>query len=472
LSKGKYMIARDTCGIILAAGLGTRMKSFKNKSLHELMGKPLLFYPVKLLLDSGAQSIIIVIGYQKEECIEAIERYFPEESRIIFAVQEKQIGTADAVISAGNYSEGFRNVLILNGDLPLFSASTVSGLVSAFKKSGEKIALVTSHIPDPAGYGRIVRNSKGFVEKIIEEKDADPEIKKIAEINVGMYAFERKLIYDFLKNITCDNIQKEMYLTDVVSAAFRNRHIIGTYKLESMEEMMQINDKKQLSDVSFEMRKKINENLMRDGVIMLDPATAYIEDGCMIGKDTVIEPAVTIRKETKIGTCCRIGQGSVINASEIGDNVNIKPYCVINECMIKEGAELGPFSHLRPQSIMEKKSKVGNFVELKKSCIGEGSKANHLSYIGDAVIGKNVNVGAGTITCNYDGKRKYQTIIEDEVFIGSDTQFVAPVVVHKKSYIGAGTTVTEDVPQGCLAISRIPQKNIQGYSEKKKKKIE
>jgi bifunctional UDP-N-acetylglucosamine pyrophosphorylase/glucosamine-1-phosphate N-acetyltransferase len=445
--------------VVLAAGKGTRMKSDKAKVLHEACGRPIAFFPLRAALALDCAPVVVVVGHQAEEVERQLGPLFPQAK---FALQKEQLGTGHAVLCAEEALRGFSgSVLILAADVPLVRAETLQKLVDAREKTGAQVALLTCRAKDPKGYGRIVRNSKGEVARIVEEKDASAEEKKIDEVNASIYLCDSEFLFKALRTVGRSNAQGEYYLTDVVA---KGRAVA----VEAEEaEVSGVNDRAQLAASAAQLRARKNAQLMKDGVTLRDPAVTYVEDGVEIGPDSVLEPLVTLRGKTRVGRGVEIGQGCVIVDTEIADGARILPYSVFESAKVGPGAIVGPFARLRPGAQVGEQAHVGNFVELKKTVLGKGSKANHLSYLGDAVIGEGCNVGAGTITCNYDGVNKQQTIIEDGAFIGSDTQLVAPVRVGKGAYVGSGATIREDVPAGALAVSAGKQRNIEGWVEKK-----
>lgn len=451
-----------TAVIILAAGKGTRMKSEKAKVLHEIGGNSLLSYVLKASRELEADKTIVVVGHQSHTVKEA----FPGKD-VVFVEQKEQLGTGHAVMQAEKALKGFKgNILILSGDVPLITLETLKGLMDVHSKSRATLTVLTSEPENPSGYGRIVKDSKGNIKKIVEEKDASAVEKKIREINTGIYSVASEFLFNALKEIKPKNVQKEYYLTDIVGIAVKDKKTAATHKTADFKEVMGINSRSELAEAERILRAKTLEDLMKNGVTVIDPACTYISSSVKISPDTVIFPGSMISGETAIGKGTLIGPGCIISDAKIGDGVNIKAYSVIDKSEIRDGAFIGPMAHIRPGSVIGNNAHIGNFVEVKKSTIGEGSKANHLTYIGDATIGKGVNIGAGTITCNYDGVNKHQTVIEDNVFVGSDTQLVAPVSIGKGSLIGAGTTVTEDVPEGSLVLSRVRQLTKEGLAKK------
>ncbi len=454
-----------TC--ILAAGLGTRMKSSRAKVLHAVAGRAMIEYPVGLARAVGAERIVCVLGHQANAVQAAIEARFGAGA-VDVALQPEQRGTGHAVLQAAPQLADFAgSVLILCGDVPLLTEATVRRLVEV--SADDTLAFVTLQQADPRGYGRIVRDGVGQVLRIVEERDCTPEECKISECNSGIYCVPAKFLFESLALVRPNNAQGELYLTDVVARAAERLKVVVVEA--SAEEVMGINDRVELSRADAIMRWRLVRALMHGGVTIVAPESVIVEPGVTVGADSELGPGVELRGTTRVGQGCKIARGVVLVDSVVGDGVRIKPYCVITESTIGDRAELGPFAHLRPGSVLEEGVHLGNFVETKKTRLGKGAKANHLSYLGDADIGAGVNVGCGTITCNYDGYDKYQTIIEEGAFIGSDTQLVAPVRVGKGAVVAAGTTVHRDVPAGALALTRTEQVHIEGYAEKKRQRM-
>ncbi len=464
--------------VVLAAGKGTRMKSDRAKVLHQVCGRPLAWFPIRAAFALDCAPVVAVVGHQAELVEKELSQLFPG-APLAYALQKEQLGTGHAVLSAqaALKKAGFSDrgsVLLLCGDTPLVTAETLQRLIRAKQDSGAPLAFIATRPADPKGYGRIVRNEKGFPERIVEEKDASAAEKKIGEVNAGIYLVDAPFLFKALGQANRNNVQGEYYLTDIVSAAAaaaREGRAPWPATIEaSEEEVSGVNDRAQLAWSAARLRERRLSALMREGVSVVDPAVTYVDEGVEIGPDSVLEPLVSLRGKTRLGQGVEVGQGCVLIDVEVEDGARILPYCHLHGARLGKGAIVGPFARLRPGAQVSEQAHVGNFVELKKTVLGKGSKANHLTYLGDAVIGEGVNVGAGTITCNYDGKKKHVTVIEDGAFIGSDTQFVAPVTVHKGAYVGTGTTVREDVPAGSLAVSAGKQRNIEGWVEKKGKK--
>ena len=450
--------------VVLAAGQGTRMKSRLPKVLHPLVGQPLIEHVLQAADAISPSTVTLVIGHGAE----LVRSDMGNRPNVDFVVQEPQLGTAHALQQAEPRLAGRQGtVVLLSGDVPLLRGATLRRLVEAHQAAKAAATVVTAIVDRPYGYGRIVR-TKGRIARIVEERDASPEVRQIREINGGIYAFDLGPLFDALRGIAAQNAQGEYYLTDLVAIYRRRKLPVETLVVDNPQEIRGINSRTELAEVSRIVRQTKNEELMAAGVTIVDPATTYIDPDVEIGPDTVIHPGVSIEGQSRVGAACEIHSHVRIVGSEIADKSVILNFCLIIGSRIAEGASVGPFAHLRPESVVGERAKIGNFVELKKTTIGAGSKANHLAYLGDATIGERVNVGAGTITCNYDGTNKYPTIIEDGAFIGSDTQLIAPVRVGKGAYVAAGSSITEDVPDGALGIARGRQTNVDGWVERRK----
>jgi len=460
---------QGTVAVILFAGLGTRMRSSLPKALHNAAGRPLVWYPVQAALDAGVPKVVLVIGHKGQEVEEAVRSLFPS-APVEFAVQEEQRGTAHATMCARPLCEGARNVLVVNGDMTLLGPKALCGLAEVFAQSGGHLAITTAVLENPFGYGRVLRDHDGMPMAIVEERDATPEQRAVKEVNVGVYLAAADLMFGALGGVHDENAKCEFYLTDVVQLVRESGRPVGAYVLGDPEEAWQVNDRIDLARVEAALYRRKATDLMARGVTIHRPESVMIDQDCRVGPDSEIWPDVEMHKATEVGSGCVIGRGCVLSNTRVGDGVTIKPYCVLTDAVVENEAVLGPFSHLRPASVVSRGAHVGNFVEMKKSVLGPGSKANHLTYLGDCTVGAKANIGAGTITCNYDGISKFPTEIGDGAFIGSDTQLVAPVKVGKDAFIGAGTTVTKDVPDGALALSRVDQVNIPGYAERRRRK--
>jgi bifunctional UDP-N-acetylglucosamine pyrophosphorylase/glucosamine-1-phosphate N-acetyltransferase len=452
--------------VILAAGKGTRMKSAQPKVLHRVAGVPLIDHVLRAASALSPSSIVVVVGHHAGQ-LEAALRIRPGLS---FALQEPQLGTGHALLQAEPHLKGAQGTLVLlSGDVPLLRAESLAALVRTHEERRAAATVLTAVVASPAGYGRIVRDG-GRIAAIVEHKDASPAEREIGEINSGVYAFDIGPLFGALRQIGSTNAQGEYYLPDLVKI-YRSRGLtVETVTLDDSREILGVNSRKELAEVGTILRAAKNEELMASGVTIVDPATAYIGGDVTVGADTVIHPGVHLEGRTRIGAGCEIHSGVRILNSTIDDGVVINNFCLIVDSHVSRGARIGPFAHIRPQSDVGEDAHVGNFVELKKTSMGKGAKANHLAYLGDATIGQNVNVGAGTITCNYDGTTKHPTVIEDGAFIGSDSQLIAPVRVGAGAYVAAGSTITDDVPAGSLAIGRGKQVNKDGWVARNKKK--
>ncbi|MFA5536540.1 MAG: bifunctional UDP-N-acetylglucosamine diphosphorylase/glucosamine-1-phosphate N-acetyltransferase GlmU [Bacillota bacterium] len=453
-----------TAAIILAAGKGTRMISAQPKVLHRLGGKYLIQHVIDEAKKAGVDQLILVIGHGGEEVRSALGAEFT------YAWQKEQLGTGHAVMQGAAYlDQDTERVVVLSGDVPLLRGETILDLLKSFQKEQAKAAILTAKYEFPKGYGRVVRDSAGKIQKIVEDADANSEESAIKEINSGTYCFAKAELIETLKKLEPDNAQGEYYLTDVIQE-FRKKDLpISGLMTANTVETMGVNDRTQLAAMEAYYRQEINRQLMLAGVTMIDPKTVYIDAEVVVGQDTIIYPFTTILGNTSIGEGCIMGPNTTIIDSNIGHRVTIRQ-AVVEEAKIADECRLGPFTYLRPGTELQKRVKVGDFVEIKNTLVGEGSKVPHLTYLGDSILGKSVNVGAGTITCNYDGKNKYQTVIEDEAFIGSNSNLVAPLKIGKKAYVAAGSTLTKNVPAGSLAVAREKQRIIADWEEKKAKK--
>jgi bifunctional UDP-N-acetylglucosamine pyrophosphorylase/glucosamine-1-phosphate N-acetyltransferase len=466
--------------VVLAAGKGTRMKSAVPKVLHPMLGQPLVCYPLGAALDVGVEGAVVVLGHQHEMVSSALEKRYGASgrgSRLHVALQLEQLGTGHAArqalpaLEAASSSPGLADlrVLILYGDTPLVRAETLARLRDAHAAAEGPLAIVTFDAPDPTGYGRIIRKGKGdSIRRVVEQKDCSKRERAITECNAGIYLCDGPFLAEALSRLQPNNAQGELYLTDLVELAAEAG---GTVAVEvPPEEVLGVNDRVELARIARLLQRRTNEAHMKAGVTITDPDTTLIETTVTLDPDVELGPGCALRGHTRIGGGSRLDAGVVVTDCQLDHNVTVKPYSVLAEAQVGDGAVIGPFAHLRPGSVLGSGVHIGNFVETKKTSLGAGSKANHLAYLGDATIGSGVNVGAGTITCNYDGVNKHPTTIEDGVFIGSDTQLVAPVAVRQGAYVAAGTTVTDEVPAGALAISRSPQRNVEGYVERKRQR--
>jgi bifunctional UDP-N-acetylglucosamine pyrophosphorylase/glucosamine-1-phosphate N-acetyltransferase len=448
--------------IVLCAGQGKRMNSAQPKVLHPILGRPLAYYPLRRAFEVGATSVVAVVGHQAAT-VEARLREIFADQPLRFALQEQQRGTAHAVRAAEGALAGFSgDVLILYGDVPLVRRELLQQLLETHRQGPGPLTLVTFRPENPFGYGRLLR-SGGRVLRVVEEKDATPDQRAITECNAGIYVADASFLWEALRGIGANNAQGEFYLTDLVAAAAQAGAPIATVEAQPGE-VAGVNDRRELAQVSRVLQQRINTQHQLAGVTLLDPATAYIDETVQLATDVELGPQVMISGATRVGSGTRIGVGCVITDSVVGEGVELKPYSVLEKARVGARCLIGPFARLRPETDLAEGVHLGNFVETKKARIGRGSKANHLTYLGDAEIGAGVNVGAGTITCNYDGVDKHQTRLGDGVFVGSDTQFVAPVSVGEGAYIGAGSTIVRDVPSNALALSRPQQVIKEGWA--------
>lgn len=447
--------------VILAAGKGTRMKSAKAKVVHPLGGRPLVCHVLETCKPLGAERTVVVVGHQAATVEEACQGY---DAR--FALQAEQNGTGHAVRIARDAGlEGFEgDVVVLYGDVPLLTEASLRKLLDEHRKTGAKVSLLTSFLDDAFGYGRIVRDPSGSVVRIVEQKDASPEEQEIREWNPGIYCVRSDFLFPALDRLDSNNAQGELYLTDIVAFAVEDGKSLATATVES-HEVAGINSRADLAELEATLRAITVRKHMDAGVTFIDPSTVWIEANVEIGADTVIGPMVQLRGDTKIGSDCQIDGNAFLVDAEVADDVHLRSNVVLSECKVARRAIIGPFSHLRPGADLGQDVHVGNFVEVKKSTIGNGTKANHLAYIGDASIGVETNIGAGTITCNYDGFMKHRTTIGDRVQIGSDSQLVAPITIADDAYVATGTTVRHDVEAGALAFNPKPDKQRAGWVE-------
>jgi len=450
--------------VILAAGKGTRMKSALPKVLHPLAGRPLIEHVLRTVDQLKVASTVLVVGHGGDEVRAALAG----RQDLQFVVQSPQLGTGHALLQAEPMLKDKKGtVLLLYADVPLLESGTLSRLVETHRSSRAAMTVLTAELDDPYDYGRIVRDDAGAITRIVEQRDASAAHQAIHEINSGIYTLSLAGLFDHLQGLATDNAQGEYYLTDLVSMYRRKDLRVETLCLDSAAELRGVNSRVDLAELSAVMRQRKNRSLMVAGVTLDDPATTYVELDVTIGADTVLGPGVRLEGTTTIGDRCRIHAGARLTNATIDDDVVVLDYSVIVDSQIGAGASVGPMAHIRPDSVVGPKARVGNFVELKKTSLGLGSKANHLAYIGDATVGDGVNIGAGTITCNYDGEKKHKTTIEDGVFIGSDSQLIAPVTIGRDAYVGAGSTITADVPAGALAVGRGTQVNKDGWATRR-----
>jgi bifunctional UDP-N-acetylglucosamine pyrophosphorylase / glucosamine-1-phosphate N-acetyltransferase len=458
MAKGGFSV------LILAAGKATRFKSERSKLLHQLAGRPLGEYTLRSAFATEPEQVYMVVGHQADAVRTAFAR-----PGLTFIEQTRQLGTGHALIAARPSLElcPSNDIAVVVGDVPLLPAGTLRGLIGTHQKRRAALTILTVQLENPHGYGRIIRGRDRRVRRIVEEKVATPAERRIREVSSGMLCFSRRKLLAHLDRLAADNAQKEYLLTDLVEILARRGERIETFPVADPHEVVGVNDRVELAQAERILRLRKAESVMRDGVTLVNPEVTYIDDAVTVGCDTVIEPGVSLLGETRVGRDCRLGAYSTITDSEIGDRVIVRPCSVIMSSAVGADAMVGPFAHLRPGAILEENSRIGNFVEVKKSRIGRGSKASHLTYLGDADLGEGVNIGAGTVTCNYDGKNKNPTSIGEGAFIGSGTMLVAPVRVGRGSYVAAGSTITEDVPPDSLALGRARQVIKEGWVKKK-----
>ncbi|HFB63901.1 MAG TPA: UDP-N-acetylglucosamine diphosphorylase/glucosamine-1-phosphate N-acetyltransferase [Aeromonadales bacterium] len=449
--------------IILAAGQGTRMHSSLPKVLHPIAGKPMLHHVIEAADKLKPIAIHIVFGHGGDEVKKASSEY-----KVQWHLQQQQLGTGHAVNQAMPNIADEETVLILFGDVPLIQVETIRNLLT--KVAFKQMALLTVVLDDPTGYGRIVRNEKNEVQSIVEQKDANEAQRRIQEVNTGILAAQAGDLKRWLNNLDNNNAQGEYYLTDIIEMAVKDGYKVATSQAVDALEVEGVNNRLQQAKLERHYQKKQADVLMLQGVTLLDPTRIDVRGDITVGKDVVIDVGVILEGDVKLGDGVYVGPNTLIKNSEIAEYSRISANCVIEAAMVESFVSIGPFARLRPGTVLKQQVHVGNFVEIKNSTLEQGSKAGHLSYLGDAEIGKRVNIGAGTITCNYDGANKHKTVLEDDVFVGSDTQLVAPVKVSKGVTIGAGTTVTSNVTADSLVISRVKQKEIHGWQRPQKSK--
>jgi len=453
---------QETVAVILAAGKGTRMKSALPKVLHAVGGKSMLRHVMTAAEQAGAKRTLVIVGFGGDQVQAEIG------AAAEYVLQAEQLGTGHAMMQAQPALADYTGtVLLLCGDTPLLTGNTLQQLVAAHQQSGAAATVLTAIPADATGYGRILRDKSGQVLGIVEQKDATPEQKHIGEINTGIYCFEAAPLFTALAGLTCNNAQQEYYLTDVLAILAQAGQRVGAVEVSDFQETLGINSRLQLAEAEKILRQRKLVQLMDSGVTVMDPSSTFVDASVSIGEDTVLYPFTWLEGETTIGRNCRIGPNSRIADSQLGDAV-ILHFTYAHECKIADGVTVGPYVHLRPDTELAPGVKVGNFVEVKNSRVGVGSKLPHLSYIGDADIGSGVNIGCGTITVNYDGKKKHRTVVGDTAFVGCNSNLVAPVSVGAGAYIAAGSTITKDVPDGALGVGRARQSNIAGWVEKKK----
>jgi bifunctional UDP-N-acetylglucosamine pyrophosphorylase/glucosamine-1-phosphate N-acetyltransferase len=449
------------CAAILAAGEGKRMKSETPKVLHKVCGKEMVNHVIDIMRKAGMEDVNVIVGKGAEKVKEGTKT-----RNVSYSLQEVQLGTGHAVMSAKSFLNGKNGtVAIFTGDAPLIKEETVKKFISFHEEGSFKATILTSVIEEPAHYGRVIRNSQGEVEKIVEAKDCNPEETKVKEINAGMYCFDIEALLNSLDKLKNNNAQGEYYLTDVIGILKSEGFKVGAM-ITDFEETIGVNSRIELAETERILRNRINRKHMENGVTIIDPNSTYIGSDVEIGKDTIIYPGNVLEGKTVIMENCMLYPNSRIADSIIEANVDIQS-SVIVESRVGEGTTVGPFAYIRPESVIGKHARIGDFVEIKKSTIGDNTKVSHLTYIGDAEVGSGCNFGCGTVVVNYDGKKKHKTVIGDNVFIGCNTNLVSPVVVKDNAYTAAGSTITSEVPEGALAVARARQVNIEGWVDKK-----
>ncbi|GED54824.1 MULTISPECIES: bifunctional UDP-N-acetylglucosamine diphosphorylase/glucosamine-1-phosphate N-acetyltransferase GlmU [Brevibacillus] len=446
--------------VVLAAGQGTRMKSKLYKVLHPVCGKPMVQHVVDTLASMRVEDVVVVVGHGAD----TVQATLGE--RVAYALQKEQLGTAHAVQQAASFLQAKEGTtFILYGDVPLLSEETLTALLHFHEDQKAAATVLTAVLPDPTGYGRIVRNDSGEVMEIVEHKDASDEVRAIKEINTGIYCFDNQKLWNALAQVKNDNVQGEYYVTDCIGILRQAGEKVVAFEAADPDETMGVNDRAQLSEAEAYMRKRIAVRHMKNGVSIIDPLSTYIEADVTIGSDTILQPGTYLRRGTTIGSDCVIGPQADLSNTKVADGVTIS-YSVLVDAKVDEQATVGPFAYVRPGTEIGPQTKIGDFVELKNAKIGKGTKIPHLSYVGDAEIGEGVNIGCGTITVNYDGAVKHKTVVQDGSFIGCNTNLVAPVTVGKNAYVAAGSTINQDVPDDALAIARERQVNKPGYANK------
>ena len=446
--------------VVLAAGKGTRMKSDLPKVLHKVCGLPMINHVLNAVEGAGADRMVAVVGFGGELVAGEIR----ERAETVF--QHNQLGTAHALLHAASSLRDFKGeILVVCGDTPLITAQTLQELVDYHGQTGARATVLTAVLPDPGGYGRVIRDQNGNVMRIVEQKDANAGELAVKEINTGIYCFNSEGLFAALSDLTPDNAQHEYYLTDIIESYVGSGDKVGALPVVNAVEIMGINDRCQLAEAERVLRRRMLEKIMLSGVTVLDPSTTYVDSGVEIGRDSVIYPNTFLEGGCRTGERCLLGPGAHLTDATLGSDVTVR-YSVVDGSEVADGCIIGPYAYIRPGCELGRKVKVGDFVELKKAKIGDGSKVPHLSYVGDAVLGIGVNIGAGTITCNYDGVNKWPTLIGDDAFIGSNTNLVAPVRVGEGAVTGAGSTITKDVPPGALGVARGRQQNLLDWKKR------
>ncbi len=447
--------------VILAAGAGTRMKSDKPKVIHKILDRTMLDYAIEAAYEAGAQEVCVIVGHGRDEVMETIKH------PVSYAIQHEQLGTGHAVMQAKEFIQGEGNILVLFGDTPLITGESLSKLKTVHEQYNHGVTVLTTHVTDPTGYGRIIRDEQGQFLKSVEHKDATQDELKVNEINSGMYMFKAEALSKALGQLTNHNAQGEYYLPDTLSIIQKEGELVDAMAIENVTEILGVNNKVQLFEATTIMRNRINHRLMEAGVTMIDANQVYIGKDVVVEADAILYPGTTIEGKSIIKTGAHIGANSKIVNSIIESNVTVENSTIL-ESKVEEGSTVGPYAYIRPNSSIGRNVKVGDFVEIKNSTIGDGTKISHLTYVGDADVGREVNFGCGTVTVNYDGVKKHRTTIKDHAFIGCNTNLVSPVTVEENAYTAAGSTITKDVPQDALGIARSRQENKINWVKKKR----
>lgn len=448
---------KDIIALILAAGKGTRMKSSMPKVLHKVGGVPMVEQVLRAVKAAGTQRQVVVVGFGGE----AVQEYLGDRAETV--VQEQQLGTGHAVMQAEPLLSGLSGTLLVTcGDTPLVTEHTFRSLLAHHEATQAAATVLTAVMPDPTGYGRVIRNEKGQVVKIVEQKDGSPEELAVREVNAGIYCFDMELLWQMLHNVTNNNAQGEYYLTDIIGMLVDAGKVVSAFAAPDYKETLGVNSRLQMAEAEQVLRRRKLEQLMTDGVTVIDPNNTYVDTTVSVGRDTVLYPGTILEGSTVIGENCQVGPYVRMTNVVMGSGDHLQ-FTYAHDCEIKNGCEIGPFVHFRPNTVIGNDVKVGNYMEVKNSTVGDGTKLPHLSYIGDSDVGCGVNIGCGTITVNYDGKEKHRTTICDHAFVGCNSNLVSPVTVGEYAYVGAGSTITKNVPPKSLSVARAKQRNIEGW---------
>lgn len=457
------MARGDLALVLMAAGKGTRMRSRLPKVLHPVCGRPILMHALELGRELGATRRIVIVGTGEEEVRAAVAGQDVELVR-----QSEQLGTAHAALQTrAALADHDGPVIVMNGDHPLYRARTLAGLREAWQARKAGLAILVTELPDPSGYGRVLRDAAGRVARVVEENECSDTLRRVREVNLGAYCADARTLFDLLARVRNDNAKGEYYITDLIEIALASGHSVESASAADWRESLGINTRQELAQAESLLRERIAEQLMLDGVTLTHPPTTFVDVDVRIGEDTVLAAGVTIRAGSRIGSGCRIDPGAVIENSTIGDDTWIKPGCFFESARVGNRCEVGPNAHLRPGADLRDDVRVGNYVEVKNSVLGRGTKADHLSYIGDADVGEGVTIGCGAITVNYDGAKKTRTTIGDRAFVGCNSNLIAPVTIEPEAYVAAGSTITKSVPGGALAVARAQQRVIEGWRKKR-----